>query len=98
MLLWKLFYYIKKINRNTLWAHNHPPGILLTATHPQAEELKIWVREWAMSLFSSEQFCALGRISPSVLPALWGGLDLVVLDLASSQLQLDFGTDDTESL
>ena len=51
-----------------------------------------------MSVLSSEQFCELGRISPSVLPALWGGLGLVVLDLAPSQLQLDFGTDDTERL
>lgn len=32
------------------------------------------------------------------LPALWGGLGLVVWGLAPSQLQMDFGTDDTECL
>lgn len=33
-----------------------------------------------------------------MLPALWGGLRLVALDLAPSQLQQDFGTDDTVCL
>lgn len=93
MLLCKLVFYIKP-----LWTPNHPPDILLPALHPQVEELGIWVHDWEVSLFSSEQFCALGRISPSVLPALRGGLGLVALDLAPSQLQQDFGTDDTVCL
>lgn len=88
----------KTLKRNTLAAHNHRPDIRLSASHPRVEELGIWVHDWAVSLLSSEQFCALWRISPSVLPALWAGLGLVVLDLAPSQLQLDFGTDDTECL
>lgn len=33
-----------------------------------------------------------------MLPALWGGLGLVVLGLAPSQLQQDFGTDGIECL
>lgn len=88
----------KPLKLNTFGAPNHPPDILLSASHPQVEELGIWVHDWEVSLFSSEQFCALGRLSPSVLPALWGGLGLAVLDRAPSQLQQDFGTDDIVSL
>lgn len=52
----------------------------------------------AASLFSSEQFCALGEASPSVLLTLWGGLGLGVWRLPPSQLQQVFGTDSTECL
>lgn len=62
------------------------------------EQLGIWVHDWEVSLFSTEQFFAVGRISPSVHTALRGGLGLAVSDLAPAQLQQDFGTDDTECL
>ena len=78
--------------------HNHLPGIHLLALNPQVGELGICVHDWAVSVFSSEQFYALGRVSPSALPAMWGGLGLVVWGLAPFQLLADFDTDDTECL
>lgn len=89
---------LKTLNRNTLWAHIHLPGIHLWTWNPQVDQLGNHIPNWAASLFSSEQFCALGKVSPSVLPTLWGGLGLAVWSLAPSQLQLDFGTDGTERL
>lgn len=82
-------FYIKTLKRNTLWAHNVHPGIPLPASYPHGEELEIWVRDWAVSLFSSERFCALGRVSPFVnrIPALWGGgPGLAVWGLSCSEL------------
>lgn len=99
LLIYYIYIYIKKtLRRNILFPRKHHPDILLSASRPQAGELGIGVRDRAANSLWSEQFCHLGRSPPSALPAAWAALGSAAWDLAPSQLQLDFGTDETRCL